>query len=277
MSDKYPWEECPRCKAIFTGTWDSLNAKIVHCNCTQGIGGDFEQAKIDWLANEFNSQFKIKPYYQDSHCTIYHGDCRDILPSLKRVDLVLTDPPYGIDYKPLNKKYDGSLNTHTQIMGDKNEMSFSFLFTLGKNQIIWGAENFYSQLPHRGRWICWHKRTGSTKDNSMFSSDFELAWISLSEGYYKFFRVVHGGVINANSASKGNNDPRVHPTEKPISLMRKCIELFPEAQTILDPFMGSGTTLRAAKDLNRKCIGIELEEKYCEIAARRLAQEVLLF
>lgn len=51
MSDKYPWEECPRCKAIFTGTWDSLNAKIVHCNCTQGIGGDFEQAKIDWLAN----------------------------------------------------------------------------------------------------------------------------------------------------------------------------------------------------------------------------------
>jgi DNA modification methylase len=72
-------------------------------------------------------------------------------------------------------------------------------------------------------------------------------------------------------------DGAVHPTQKPEALMRWCLSFFPNAQTILDPFMGSGTTLRACKDLGRKCIGIELEEKFCEIAARRLGQEVLSF
>jgi len=220
----------------------------------------------------------LKPYYQDDHCTIYNGDCREILPDLPKVDLVLTDPPYGIDFENKFTKYDGSKNDWDRIIGDEKEMDLNFLFNYGENQIIWGAENFYKQLPHRGRWICWHKRSGVWKENSVVqASDFEMAWTSKKTGTYKFFRVIHGGVINANSEGKGNNDKRVHPTEKPIVLMGKCIELFPDAQTILDPFMGSGTTLRASKDLNRKCIGIELEEKYCEIAIKRLQQEVMQF
>jgi site-specific DNA-methyltransferase (adenine-specific) len=107
----------------------------------------------------------------------------------------------------------------------------------------------------------------------MHGGDFELAWDSRKSGFYKFYHIVHGGVINADSTF-GNNEKRFHPTQKPISLMGFCIN-DTSAQTILDPFMGSGTTLRAAKDLGRKAIGIEIEEKYCEIAAKRMSQEVL--
>jgi len=124
----------------------------------------------------------MKPYYQDDYCTIYHGDCREILPSLPKVDLVLTDPPYG--WK--TKLYGDSSNTRSRLT-------------------------------------------------------------------------------------------KVHPTQKPVALMAWCISIAKNPPLILDPFMGSGTTLRAAKDLGRKAIGIEIEEKYCEIAAKRLAQGVLEF
>ena len=106
----------------------------------------------------------------------------------------------------------------------------------------------------------------------MLGIAFELAWTSRTHGFDKMFRVLHGGVVNANDGK------RVHPTEKPISLLREIIAtIFDEARIILDPFMGSGTTLRAAKDLGRKAIGIEIEERYCEMAAKRMAQEVLCF
>ena len=226
---------------------------------------------------DFNFQSNMslpKPYYQDDHCTIYHGDCRDIITHLEPVDLVLTDPPYGINYQPNYKTYAGQRNTFSPIRNDDGSLDLGFLFNYGKEQIIFGAENF-GGFPHRGRWICWFKRSWRTKANSMPSGDFELAWMSKRSGFYKFFQVIHGGAVNANSESGANNDPRFHPTEKPIPLLRSCIELFSDSNTILDPFMGSGTTLRAAKDLGRKAIGIEIEEKYCEIAVKRLRQEVL--
>lgn len=219
----------------------------------------------------------MKPYYQHEGIVIYNADCREVLPIIEKVDLVLTDPPYGISYDPkVHKKYDGSENDHQEIKGDV-DVNYSFLLSMPCNQIIWGAENFYQQLPFRGRWICWDKRSPVTEANKMPSGDFELAWMNKKTGFYKMFRIIHGGVINANSECGANNDPRLHPTEKPISLMRSCIELFPDSQIVCDPFMGSGTTLRAAKDLNRQAIGIEIEEKYCEIAAKRLSQEVFNF
>ena len=218
---------------------------------------------------------KMKPYYDHKGITIWHGDCREILPTLPKVDLVLTDPPYGIDYTPINKKWDGSKNDWEKIKGDDVENDFSILFKCSENQVIFGAENFYKQLPFRGRWICWHKRSPIWPENSVQqTSDFELAWMSKTTGTYKFFRCIHGGVINANS-TEGNNQKRLHPTEKPIGIIRKCMELFNDVKTTCDPFMGSGTTLVAAKELGRKAIGIEIEEKYCEIAAKRLAQDVL--
>ncbi len=214
----------------------------------------------------------MKPYYQDNAVTIYHGDSRQILPSLEPVDLVLTDPPYGINYQPQEwKSWNGERRIENEpIIGDENKFDPTFLFDLQCCLILWGA-NYYSDLLPTGNWLLWDKRCDEIKDK-MFGSPVEMAWTCCGQKV-EIKRLLHGGVINADS-SHGNNKPRFHPTQKPLALMVWCLEKS-DKKTILDPFMGSGTTLRAAKDLGRKAIGIEIEEKYCELAAKRMAQEVL--
>jgi len=216
----------------------------------------------------------IKPYYQDDYVTLYHGDCRDILPHLEPVDLVLTDPPYGIEYdtkkanKPNQKQFDAIAN-------DNNSEAAGFVIQhyAETSMVIFGAINFSSILPSKGRWICWDKRC-SEKADRMLGSPFELAWSNRKSGYDQMYRILHGGVVNANGVN--GKGPRFHPTEKPISLMQRIIEQnYKKAQIILDPFAGSGTTLIAAKRLGRKAIGIELEHKYCDVIVKRLRQEVL--
>lgn len=213
----------------------------------------------------------MKAYYQDDYCTIYHGDCREILPTLPKVDLLLTDPPYGIGYNAQKSNLPNS-NVFQDIAGDDQEPDLTHIFELDVDVdlVVFGANNFTRQLPHRGRWICWDKRV-DPKADAMLGSPFELAWRNKKSGFDKIIRLMHGGVVNQDHRQIG----RVHPTQKPVGLMATIIKWYPEAETILDPFMGSGTTLRAAKDLGRKAIGIEIEEKYCEIAAKRLSQEVL--
>ena len=202
--------------------------------------------------------------------TLYLGDCAEILPTLGKVDAVVTDPPYGIDYDPqTHKNYNGTKNDFEKIRNDKKEMDFSFLFNMECQKIIWGAENFYKQLPHRGRWICWHKRSYATKPNSMPSGDIELAWMDKTTGFYKYIQVIHGGVINADSTN-GNNQKREHPTQKPVLLMKHCLELLSSFEIVCDPFMGSGTTGVAAVQMGRKFIGIEREPKYFDIACQRI-------
>jgi len=198
----------------------------------------------------------LKPYYEDTHCTIYHGDCREILPEIPKVDLVLTDPPYGI-----GRLMKGGKNTgHWNKLSCGNEWDYfapdlTDIIKKGEKYIIWGGN--YFNLPPSRCFFFWYK-TNSVPT----MADGELAITSLD----KNARVYKHSVISGE-----------HPTQKPIKLMKWCIEQAGEPQTILDPFMGSGTTLRATKDLNRKAIGIEMEEKYCEIAVKRLAQEVMQF
>jgi len=215
------------------------------------------------------------PYYERNGITIFHGDCRDILPHLPPVDLVLTDPPYGIGVDTDNSRFSGGTAGNiakrgngvgsangAPVIGDDQPFDPSFLTTVGEHQIIWGWHNFPDKLP-RGACLIWLKRYDEAFGT--FLSDAETAWMSKGHGVYCCRDLSNNAIANE----------RVHPTQKPVSLMRWCLNFFPDADLILDPFMGSGTTLRAAKDLGRRAIGIEIEERYCEIAVKRLAQEVL--
>ena len=212
----------------------------------------------------------IKPYFTDEKAgiVIYHGDCREILPMLPKVDLVLTDPPYGIDH-PCDFQSRGRANlarcsNYPKVNGDNKPFDPRWL--LGMPSILWGANHFASKLPDESGWLVWDKE----RPDDLDQSTCELAWSNVIKGVRRL-RYLWNGMIR-----KG--DERLyHPTQKPVELMTWCLQLrwTLEAQTILDPYMGSGTTLRAAKDLGRRAIGIEIEEKYCEIAARRLSQEVL--
>jgi len=202
-------------------------------------------------------------YYQDDYCTIYHGDCRDILPQLS-FDAVVTDPPYGITYEQTMK----SAPKWAVISGDQSAALAQWIIkeVHPMPMLVFGINHFPSALPEPGRWVCWDKRLSKAADR-MLGSPFELAWMNGPDKAGFMYRILHGGVVNAD----GVGQPRCHPMQKPVALF--CCLLTDHFTTgiVLDPFMGSGTMLVAAKDLQRQAIGIELEEKYCEIAAERLA------
>lgn len=193
----------------------------------------------------------IKPYFETKLGKLYHGDCLQILPELDPVDLVLTDPPYGlntkmqggtwgIDYKNSNMdKWDYVLK----------QKDFEILLSVGNVKIIWGANNYI--VPPSRCWLLWQKPYLPTL------SDFEMAWTNIDAPSKEF---------KNNRISKHNG----HPTEKPTSLMCWCIEISKTNGIILDPFLGSGTTAIAAERLNRRWIGIEISEEYCKISAKRL-------
>lgn len=214
----------------------------------------------------------LRPYYEQDGTVIYHGDCREVLPLLPSCDLLLTDPPYGIDLDTDNRRFSGGhIAKHGNGIGSANGQPIpndcepfnpSFLTTIGRDQIIWGWHHFPDKLP-RGACLVWLKRHENAYGS--FLSDAETAWMSKGHGVYCHRDLSNNAITNT----------RVHPTQKPESLMRWCLGFFPNARTILDPFMGSGSTLVAAKRLGRKAIGIEIEERYCEIAAQRLAQGAL--
>lgn len=202
----------------------------------------------------------LKPYFDDGHGhVIYLGDCREILPQLPKVDLVLTDPPYGI-----GKLMVGGRNTgHWNMLSggnpwDPEAPEMGPVVDHATNCIVWGGN--YFPFPPSRCWLIWRK-TNSVPTQA----DAEMAWTTF-DACTRVFEFPTGGSY-----------VREHPTQKPLELMSWCLSFAPDAETILDPFMGSGTTLRAAKDLGRKAIGIEIHEPYCEVAAKRLSQEVLEF
>ena len=206
----------------------------------------------------------IKPYYQDEWVTIYHGDCRLILPELPEVDLVLTDPPYGInkDGQKVTTGGHGGRKGYEFLGWDNcrpDKEVFDLMLSKSKNQIIWGGNYFSDYLPPSGKWLVWDK------GQRINQSDGELAWTSY-QGALRIFTLnrVELMLDHAN-----------HPTQKPHKLIEWCITQT-DADSIIDPFMGSGTTLVSAKHLNRHCIGIEIEERYCEIAAKRCSQSVMV-
>ena len=204
----------------------------------------------------------MKPYYEDDAVTIYHGDCREILPTLPPVDLVLTDPPYGIlaetGSAATRRSSGNTTNGHMDWDIAPTATEMNSILSAGMDAAIWGG--CHLELPPTYGYLVWDKQI-----DGLNFGEVEFCWTT-----GKFAPRIH-----RERAVNIDNGTKKHPTQKPISLMRWTATFFPDAQTILDPFMGSGTTLRAAKDLGRKAIGIEIEERYCEIAAKRMSQSVM--
>jgi DNA modification methylase len=193
-------------------------------------------------------------------CTLYEGDCLEVMPTLSKVDAVVTDPPYGIGYKmPQGGKSPRNIKP---IIGDDAPFDPSpFLFA---PCLLFGADHFSERLP-KGTFHVWDKNpAGAVSD---LFSDAELFWTSWG-GARRVFRHLWKGMCQASE--KGGKQ-RWHPTQKPITLMRWCLGFLPNAETILDPFMGSGTTGVACVKEGRKFIGIELDPDYFDIACKRIA------
>lgn len=192
------------------------------------------------------------------NATLYLGDCMDILPTLPKVDAVITDPPYGIGQDGGAQRTRGSNRTNGEKVGWDSERPAKSVFDLmlarSNVAVIWGGNYFADYLPASMGWLYWEKRMGGD------FADGELAWTSINRALRQF---------SYYRKNKGDE----HPTQKPVELMKFCIEFCKnEPQTILDPFMGSGTTGVAAVQMGCEFIGIEREPKYFDIACKRIEQ-----
>jgi len=195
--------------------------------------------------------------------TLYLGDCREILPTLERVDAVVTDPPYGIGESAAKNNRRGLLAAPTDYGSDDWDHQpcpdevIAWIRESSSWQIIFGGN--YFNLPPAPCWLIWDKEI-----NGDFA-DAEMAWTNLPRAI-RLKRWMWNGMLRKGA------EQRFHLTQKPLGIMEWCIGFVPDATTILDPFMGSGTTGVAALKLGRKFIGIEIEPKYFDIACRRIEE-----
>jgi DNA modification methylase len=207
---------------------------------------------------------------QIGNATLHLGDCAEILPTLGQFDAVVTDPPYGIDVANTNflgtkkrKGHKAELRDYGHSEWDKkppNKESIDLLREISKYQIIFGGN--YFELPPTRCWLIWDKETG----NSTFA-DAEMAWTNLNKTI-KLKKYMWLGMLRANNEPRGD-----HPTQKPVGIMEWVISHLPaETQTIIDPYMGSGTTGVACAKMGKTFVGIEQEQKYFDIACKRIEQ-----
>jgi len=196
------------------------------------------------------------------NATLYLGDCMDILPTLDKVDAVITDPPYGINENSKKVASRGKLaapKDYGDFDWDKApppDALIELIRTKGQYQAFFGGN--YFTLPPTSCWLVWDKLNGSND-----FADCELAWTNWPKAVRRL-------QWRWNGMIRQGNEERYHPTQKPLEVMKWVIELCPKANTILDPFMGSGTTGVAAVQMGRKFIGIEREPKYFKIACKRI-------
>jgi site-specific DNA-methyltransferase (adenine-specific)/modification methylase len=198
------------------------------------------------------------------------GDCLKVMPLLGKVDAVVTDPPYGINLNTDNSRFSGGDATSAArrgsgagpangkpIANDAAPFDPRPVLAAAKQHIVWGWNNYPDKLP-AGSCLVWIKRNDEAFGS--FLSDAELAWMSKGHGVYCRRDLTNNGIARQ----------RQHPTQKPLALMEWCLGFLPNAQTILDPFMGSGTTLVACQRLGRNGTGIELDPEYFAIACKRV-------
>lgn len=227
---------------------------------------------------------ELKPYYQDDAVTIYHGDCLEIMPLLEaKIDLVLTDPPYnhydtgGVEikrgrkkeYKTIKEKWDNEFKPR-DIFGwlyDKQSLVFCSFILLDEWLRLAKETDCLRQL------LAMEQKNPIPTIRPLYCHSLQyILWLNPKGKTPIFNGKGHGSLFSyINQECHG-----LHPARKPLSVIKALVSNHSDTDNlVVDPFMGSGTTLRAAKDLGRKAIGIEIEEKYCEIAANRCRQEVL--
>lgn len=205
-------------------------------------------------------------FYEEPGITLYCGDCREVLPLLDEPDaLLIADPPYGVNVQ----RGDGRASERV-IRGDHIPFRHFDLWPYRVDRdpmVLFGANAYADSLPASTGWIIWDK----TFPDCAEQSQAELAWTNFVRGIRIHREAYHGFMRKP--------DGWHHPAQKPVRLFTWILGLrwTPQGGPVLDPYSGSGTILIAAKDLGRQAIGIEIEPKYCEIAVKRLRQEVLDF
>ena len=228
----------------------------------------------------------MKPYYDSGGISIYHGDCLEVLPSLGSVDLVMSDPPYNLRSEDI--VLDGRAPMLRDFGGwdedwhpEPHLVEWARLLRAGGSVLAFTSDRLLSEyrcgpLKPRGT-VVWLKENPPPHPRPAYVQATEwIVWLQ-KEGAAATWNA-GGYTINVErDAAPSGAERSAHPTQKPLDLTRRLIQRHSNpGDLILDPFMGVGTTLRAAKDLGRRAIGIELEERWCKIAVKRLAQEVLL-
>lgn len=203
----------------------------------------------------------MKPYYQDQYVTLYHGDCREVMPSVGRFSLLLTDPPYGIGFAAQPTNYQRARGMKPAKWDDRpvDVATLMQAVALADAAIVWGG-NYYA-MPAARCWLSWFK-----PDAPPSMGNVEYAWTNLDQNSRQI----------SHSISATNAERIGHPTQKPMRVIGWSMQQAATATgVIFDPFAGSGTTLRIAKNANRQAVGCEKTEAYCEMIATRLSQNVL--
>lgn len=222
----------------------------------------------------------MKPYYEHAGITIYHGDCREVLPQVPVCDLLLSDPPYGVNY--VNERFGAIANDESTDVALAGIALALRQMRVGRHVYLFGRYDLSGLHLTESAELIW--------DKAIMGQGGHGAWAPQHE--YIQFATYRPSAANRRERGKGIARMRRgtvlryqrphstgvdrHPTEKPVPLLRELIECSSKfSESVRDPFMGSGSTLVAAQLEGRRAIGIELEERYCEIAAKRLQQEVL--
>ena len=217
---------------------------------------------------------------------VINADCEQELKKYpdKYFDLIITDPPYGIGINKMNFVTSGAIKVGGAYRNDYSNHNtewdnnipsksiFDEIFRVSKNQIIFGAEHLCHELPLSRGWIIWDKRCEDKYSNDF--ADCELIWTSFDKPS-RIFRYLWSGMIQQEMGLY--KEKRLHPTQKPLALIRWLLTEYSDKDCkICDPFLGSGSTIEACKQLGRNCVGIEINPDYVAIANKRLQQEVLI-
>jgi DNA modification methylase len=194
------------------------------------------------------------------NATLYLGDCREIMPALGTFDAVITDPPYGINSTSFGGGHNGENGWafYENLKWDEARPAreaFDMLLKAAEDQIIWGGNYFTDFLPPTMQWLVWDKG-----QRNFSLADCEFAWSSQQKAA-RIFNYARGAALQ---------EGKEHPTQKPVAVMSWCLTFVPKAKTILDPFMGSGSTGVAAVKAGRQFVGIEIHEPYFDIACERI-------